>query len=391
MILSGAAMIELSEASKLGFGCMRFEGREDDAIDIGAVERMVDRYIASGGNYFDTAWAYPNSEKTLGKALVSRYPRESFLLASKCIAWAHCSSAEDLERQLEESLSALGTDYLDVYLMHNLGGPRTAAFREYGAWEFMKRAKERGLVRHIGFSSHCGPEELEQLVAEYPDAEVVQLQVNYLDWDNPSYRERECVEIARAHNLPIVVMEPVKGGLLADPPQSVKDILDEEMPCDSYATAALRFSASVDGVLTVLSGMSTLDMVEDNCGAFEDFHALSDKELAVMDSVQKAIRGAEIVPCTGCNYCLKVCPEGIGISGSLTALNYYINFKDAAQAHNQLRVVVGFNMRKKFPTDCIRCGACEDACPQGISILDCFDRIVDEIVPCSSSLPVLIK
>ena len=374
---------DTSKVSPLGFGCMRFIGREDDAIDIAQVSEMVDAYLESGGNYFDTAWAYPNSEAALRKALVERHPRDSFFIADKCVAWTHCESADDLERQLQESLENLGVDYFDVYLMHNLGGNRTAAFEKYDAWEFVKGVKERGLAKHIGFSAHCTPEELEKFIDDYPEAELVQLQVNYLDWDSPSFRERECVEIAHAHGLPVVTMEPVKGGILADPPQAVKDILDEALPNDSYATAALRFAASAPGVFTTLSGMSTIEQVRDNCRAFAAFKPLDEGELAAVKRAQEAMAASGTVPCTGCDYCAKVCPQGIGISGAMTALNYYINFEDAYAANYQLGFVVRFNGGKKMPSECIRCGACEEACPQNIAILDCFDRIEREIVPFS--------
>ncbi|MDO4289694.1 MAG: aldo/keto reductase [Eggerthellaceae bacterium] len=373
--------LDTSKISKLGFGCMRFKGRETDTIDLDYTARMVDRFLEAGGTYFDTAWAYPNSESTLGKVLVARHPRDSFVIASKCVTWTHCTCADDLERQLQETLENLDVDYLDVYLMHNLGGKRTASFEEFGAWEFVKSVKERGLAKHIGFSAHCTPEELEGFIAAYPEAEVIQLQVNYLDWDSPAFRERECVEVARAHGIPVITMEPVKGGLLAEPPQAVRDILDEALPNDSYATAALRFAASADGVICTLSGMNTLEQVEDNCRAFADFEPLGPAERAAIERAQVAMSESGTVPCTGCDYCAKVCPQGVGISGSLTALNYYINFGDARAASYQLGFVVRFNGGKNLPNACIRCGACEEACPQGINILECFDRIEQEITP----------
>ena len=372
---------DASSISKLGFGCMRFVGREDDSIDVENTCKMIDRYIEAGGNYFDTAWAYPNSEAALRKALVERHPRDSYYIADKCVAWTCCDGPEDLEKQLQESLANLGVEYFDVYLMHNLGGNRTAKFVEYGAWDFVKSVKERGLAKHIGFSAHCTPEELEQFIADYPEAEIVQLQVNYLDWESPSFRERECVEIARAHGLPVVVMEPVKGGLLAEPSRAVREILDEAMPNDSYATAALRFAASVEGVFTTLSGMNTVEQVEDNMRAFANFKPLDASEQDAIRRAQVAMTESGIVPCTGCDYCAKVCPRGIGISGAMTALNYYINFEDPYAANYQLGFVVRFNGGRKMPNECIRCGACEEACPQGIKILDCFDRIAEEITP----------
>lgn len=375
----------------LGFGCMRFDGRADDTVDIAQVSEMIDCYMEAGGNYFDTAWAYPNSEKTLRKALVERHPRDSYLIASKCITWSNCACKEDLEAQLQETLATLGIDYLDVYLMHNLGGTRTASFEKYDAWEFVKSVKERGLAKHIGFSAHCTPEELEGFIAAYPEAEIIQLQANYSDWDSPDFRERECVELAHAHGFPVIAMEPVKGGILADPPQAVKDILDEAMPDDSYATAALRFTASQPGIVVTLSGMSTLEQVQDNCRAFRDFKPLDDGEFAAIDRARAALKEGGTVQCTSCDYCAKVCPLNIGISQSLAVLNHFINYGDAASAGYQMGFVVRFNAGKNMITECIRCGACEDACPQNLPILEYFDRINDEIFSVEPEQPALMR
>lgn len=375
----------------LGFGCMRFDGRADDTVDIAQVSEMIDCYMEAGGNYFDTAWAYPNSEKTLRKALVERHPRDSYLIASKCITWSNCTCKEDLEAQLQETLATLGIDYLDVYLMHNLGGTRTASFEKFDAWEFVKSVKERGLAKHIGFSAHCTPEELEGFIAAYPEAEIIQLQANYSDWDSPDFRERECVELAHAHGFPVIAMEPVKGGILADPPQAVKDILDEAMPDDSYATAALRFTASQPGIVVTLSGMSTLEQVQDNCRAFRDFKPLDDGEFAAIDRARAALKEGGTVQCTSCDYCAKVCPLNIGISQSLAVLNHFINYGDAASAGYQMGFVVRFNAGKNMITECIRCGACEDACPQNLPILEYFDRINDEIFSVEPEQPALMR
>lgn len=375
--------LDTSKISKLGFGCMRFEGRETNTIDIDAVSQMIDAYMAAGGNYFDTAWAYPNSEAALGKALVARHPRDSYVIASKCVTWSHCESADDLERQLQETLANLGVDYLDIYLMHNLGGKRTASFEKFNAWEFVKSVKERGLAKHIGFSAHCTPEELEGFLRAYPEAEVVQLQVNYLDWDSPAFRERECVEVARKHGKPVIAMEPVKGGILADPPAPVREVLDAAFPGDTYAGAALEFVASVDGIVCTLSGMNTLEQVEQNCRSFAGFNGLSPEQHEAIQQAQRIMAENGTIQCTGCDYCAKVCPQNVGISGALTALNYYINFNDPYKANYQLGFVVRFNAGKAMPSDCMRCGACEEACPQNIPILECFDRIERDIVPFS--------
>ena len=384
-------MLDTSTISKLGFGCMRFTGRETNTIDIEHTAKMIDTYLEAGGNYFDTAWAYPNSEQALREALVKRHPRDSFILASKCCAWVQCSSTEDLERQFQESLEGAGVDYFDIYLLHNLGGNRTAAFERVDAWKFLQGKKEAGLAKHIGFSAHCTPEELEDLFAMCPGAEVVQLQVNYGDWDSPSFRERECVEVANRHGVPIIVMEPVKGGLLANPPETVRAILEEGMPNDTPATAALRFAASVEGVATVLSGMFTQEVVEENCRAFKNFQPLNATEQQAIVKAQEALNSSRIVPCTGCDYCAKVCPVGVGISGSMTALNYYINYDDPKTAAYQLGFIVRFNDGKKMPEECIRCGACEEACPQNINILECFDRLAEEVVPFKGPGTVLMK
>ena len=375
--------MDINEISPLGFGCMRFDGRENDTIDIDHVSEMVDAYLESGGNYFDTAWAYPNSEAALGKALVARHPRDSYMIASKCVAWNHCSSSDDLENQLQETLAALGTDYVDVYLMHNLGGKRTASFDAFGAWEFVKSVKARGLARHIGFSAHCTPEELEGFIEKYPEAEIVQLQINYLDWNSPSFRERECVEVANAHGIPIIAMELVKGGLLAEPSPAVRAVLDEAFPADAYAVDALRFAASARGVVCTLSGMNSLEQVKQNSEAFRNFSPLDEGERAAIEKAQQIMAQSGAIPCTGCDYCAKVCPEGIGISGALNALNYLINFDDPYKANYQLGFIVRFNSGKQMPSACIGCRACEDACPQNIAIMDCFDRIEKEIVPFS--------
>ena len=206
---------------KLGFGLMRLPTLQGGAIDVEQVKEMVDMFLAAGFTYFDTAWAYPGSEDAIRKALVERHPRQSFQLATKNAAWINCKTREEAIAQFETSLRQTGAGYFDFYLLHNVGEGRTHFFEDYDMWSFVQKKKEQGLVKHIGFSFHSTPEELEAVLTAHPEAEFVQLQINYADWDYPAVQSRRCYEVARAHNKPVIVMEPVKGGMLANPPEQV--------------------------------------------------------------------------------------------------------------------------------------------------------------------------
>lgn len=310
-----------SEIKKLGFGLMRLPKVGDD-IDLEQVKQMVDRFLAAGFTYFDTAWAYPGSEEAIRKALVERYPRESFRLATKNAAWIKCKSREDAINQFETSLRQTGAGYFDFYLLHNLGESRTRSFDDFGMWDFVQEKKRQGSIRHAGFSFHSTPEELEAILTAHPEMEFVQLQINYADWENPAVQSRACYEVARRHGKPVIVMEPVKGGMLATPPESVLEIFRKANPDASCASWAIRFAASLEGVVTVLSGMSDLKQMEDNLSYMERFSPLSAEERATLAEAQEALARIPLIPCTTCNYCAKVCPNDIGISGSFTAMNY---------------------------------------------------------------------
>ena len=253
-----------SGIGKLGFGLMRLPVLEDGKIDIEQTKKMVDLFMEAGFTYFDTAWAYAGSEDAIRQALVERYPRESFQLATKNAAWINCSTREDAVAQFETSLEQTGAGYIDFYLLHNLGEHRTKYFDDFDMWTFVRDLKAQGKVRHIGFSAHCRADELEQIIEAHPEAEFVQLQINYADWESPSIESRKCYEVARRHNLPVIVMEPVKGGMLASPPQPVIELLEKAEPGSTPASWALRFAADLDGVITVLSGMSNVEQMEEN-------------------------------------------------------------------------------------------------------------------------------
>jgi len=358
---------------KLGFGLMRLP-QDNGVIDIEQVKSMADRFLAEGFTYFDTAWAYPGSEDAIRQALVERYPRGDFQLATKNAAWINCKTRDDAVAQFETSLKQTGAGYFDFYLLHNLGEGRTKFFDEFNMWDFVQEKKRQGLVKHVGFSFHSTPEELEKILNAHPEMEFVQLQINYADWENPAVQSRGCYEVARKHGKPVVIMEPVKGGMLATPPESVADIFKKANPNASLASWAIRFAANLDGIITVLSGMSDLAQMEDNLSYMKEFTSLSEKETATLQKAQQALREIPLIPCTTCNYCAKVCPKNIGISGSFTAMNYLTLYGSREAALHQEKWLVGGHGKKRA-AECIKCGQCEQVCPQHIAIRKELEKV----------------
>ncbi len=355
------------EVKKLGFGLMRLPKLSDETIDLEQVKKMVDLFLSKGFTYFDTAWAYPGSEEAMRKALVERYPREKFTIATKNAAWINCKTREDAIAQFETSLRQTGAGYFDFYLLHNLGETRTEFFERFKMWDFVLEKKREGLIKHVGFSFHSTPEELDEILTKHPEAEFVQLQINYADWENPAIQSRGCYEVARKHGKPIVIMEPVKGGSLVNLPEEVAAVFKKANPEMSLASWAIRFAASLDGVITVLSGMSTLEQMENNVSYMENFKRLDDAERATVEEARKVLASIPIIPCTTCDYCAKVCPQNIGISGSFTAYNVLTLYKDKNFASGQYHWLVKMH-GKKNAGECIKCGACEKVCPQHIPI-----------------------
>ena len=356
---------------KLGFGFMRLPKLEDGSIDIEQTCAMVDEFMGAGLTYFDTAFVYDNgeSEKALKATLVDRYPRDTFTVATKLNAWMQAPDAEAARQQFFTSLERTGAGYFDYYLLHALQKGNRAKYDEYQAWDFVREQKAKGLIKHWGFSFHDSPELLDELLCEHPDVDFVQLQINYADWEDPRQQSRANWEVARKHNKPVVVMEPVKGGSLANPMPQVAELLRAANPDASLASWAIRFAASLDGIITVLSGMSTLDQVKDNVSYMRDFEPLTDEERAVIAQAQQAIADMDSVPCTGCHYCSDGCPQNIPIPAIFAARNRQLIWGDAEGAQREYDRAVSAEGAGRA-SDCIACGQCESACPQNLSVID---------------------
>ena len=356
-------------SAKLGFGLMRLP-EKDGEIEIPRVCEMVDAYMKAGFNYFDTAYIYHGgkSEVAAREALVKRYPRESFTLADKLPAW--CINCEDdVEKILNEQLARLGVDYIDYYLLHSVeDGNNYETYEKYDCFSWGLKKKEEGKIRHLGFSFHGTPELLEKVLDAHPETEFVQIQLNYADWNNPVVRSGELYEILRSRNIPMIIMEPVKGGTLANLTPELEGKFKAVRPDASAASWALRFVGSLPGVEAILSGMSTEDQMNDNIKTFANFEPLTQDEEILVNEVKEKMLDANLIACTSCRYCTDGCPMGISIP-------------DIFRAVNTLRLYPGDEFRPKMfyqglaertakASDCVGCGQCEDVCPQHLPIIE---------------------
>ncbi len=350
----------------LGFGLMRLPKLENEEPDIEQIKKMVDMFLERGFTYFDTARVYGFSEAAIKEALVDRYPRDSYTLATKNAAWRTPESAEEAKDALRVSLETTGAGYFDYYLLHNLGGPRTKVFDDFGMWEWAIEQREAGLIKHLGVSIHDRGDFVDRILDEHPEIEFVQLQINYADWDDPLVQSRKCYEACVRHNKPVVIMEPVKGGTLAALPEHVAEVFKQANPNVSPAQWAIRFAASLPGVITVLSGMSTLEQMDENTTFMSNFQPLSDEEYAIIAQAQEKLKEADLIPCTACDYCVKGCPMEIAIPDMMSVLNLYRTYGNLEIAKPRYNLAA----RNHPASTCIECGQCEAACPQSIGIIE---------------------
>lgn len=357
---------------KLGFGCMRLPMKENE-VDLNEFSKMIDEFIKQGFTYFDTAKVYiqGKSELAIKECLVKRYPRDSYIIADKLSAWC-INKKEEVVPFFNSQLEALGVEYIDYYLLHALGRRNMPHYDKVDAFNECVKLKNEGKIKHLGFSFHDDAEFLEELLIAHPEVEFVQLQFNYLDYNSYNVQSKKCYDVARKYNKDIMIMEPVRGGELVKLPSLAEEIF-KSFNNGSNVSYAIRFAASFEGVVMVLSGMSNYQQMEDNLSYMKDFIPLNEKEFDACFKVAEIIKQSNLIACTGCKYCVDGCIKNINIPAIFAIKNAKIlNTNYNPSAYSELTVASG------KASDCIKCGKCEHECPQHLPIRELLEKVSKE-------------
>lgn len=367
---------------KLGFGFMRLPllDTEDQAsFDTEQIKKMVDMFLARGFTYFDTAYPYHDnkSEAALCAMVVKRYPRDKFTVATKMPLFM-IKSKEQQKAIFDEQLTSVGVDYFDYYLLHDINRMTVPTVNEMDSFGFMMEQKKAGKIKQIGFSFHEKSELLEQVLSEHPEADFVQLQINYLDWDNASIDSGRCYEVAVKHGKKVIVMEPLKGGTLANVPEKAETLLKGYHPDLSVASWGIRYAASLENVMVVLSGMSNMEQLEDNTSYMQDFQPLTKQEKEVVMETVSIINESIAIPCTACRYCVAGCPKNIAIPEYFALYNAQQHDVNRDNFSPQMDYFASLVQTYGKPSDCINCKKCEKICPQHLCITDELKKVADE-------------
>jgi len=359
--------------TKFGFGLMRLpllSSEDQTSFDYVTLNKMVDTYLERGFTYFDTAYTYHvyRAEEAIREALVKRHDRNTFKLATK-MPMRDVDSVEEMEKVFNEQLENCGVDYFDFYLLHNIGVSTYQKACKIDGFGFGQQKKDAGKIKNFGLSFHDTPELLDEILTAHPELDFVQLQINYIDWENPGIQSRRCHEVARKHGMPIIVMEPCKGGNLAVVPESAEKLMQAVHPEASVPSWAIRFAASQEGVIMVLSGMNNMAQLLDNTSYMADFQPLDEAEYAVIKDVVEIINADTAIACTNCRYCEKECPQKIAIPDYFALYNSAMR---AVTSNISSQFVYYLNLASKHgrASDCIECHQCEDACPQHLQITE---------------------
>lgn len=357
-----------------GFGCMRLPMIGEE-IDKEQFKTMIDEFMDAGFNYFDTAHGYINekSEPAIRECLAARYPRESYILTDK-LSGNYFEKEEDIRPLFDAQLKACGVEYFDFYLMHAQNAQWFEKFKKCRAYETAFALKEEGKIRHVGISFHDKATVLEQILTEYPQIEVVQIQFNYADYESPSVESRKCYEVCRRMGKPVIVMEPVKGGSLVNLTDDAAAVF-EELHGGSAASYAIRFAAGFEGIIMVLSGMSNMEQLRDNVSYMKEFKPLDEKEQEAVKRVQDIFASKNLIPCTACRYCVDGCPEHIAIPDLFAGMNK----KKVYKGWDAKRYYKNVTKEKGKASDCVKCGQCEEICPQKLPIRELLETVVREM------------